>query len=1001
MKRLFSILCAATLTLSTMNAALLFNEHFDRVLGTLSASTWYSGGTLPNDSNWHTYSPGDIQFQVVSQQLQFTDYCSASSGKAVEYTTNHSRDYILFRQAFNGQAGDNVYMAFLLKVNELQTTSGAMSTTNANNSILTFAINASNNALGSLNGRVLIQTVDENTYHLGVTRRGETPQFATANLQTGVTYLVVAEYAFIAGEKNDIVSLYINPTKTEQTVAVSSVNPSSASADTETLVGVALCSNGNTPYGMYIDEIRVATSWDEIWEDEEALTPTISAADNLAFNNVFIGEATERTVTISGANLNGPISVVSDNAALVPAVSSISKAEAEAGYTLHLSLTATQSGAGSANIILTSSGASDHVIAASWTAAQPIPPVGTELLENRSFEEYTYNAMFACHSFDNWQVPLTTATIEQEDKLDGAVSIKINTSSNNPVLEQEVPLSDADYAAGTLFQLTIHYKVLYMPADKALALDCYWEAAAGGDAEAIKAHDADILQRVLADDITSDWQDLIVTTSKPSRSSKFRVRLSVPKYAQVLFDDFSLVRTENAEPYILVTPDRLPSVNTTIGNSVTMQTLHIEQGNLNGPTSFELSYTDAGQFQLSTDGLAADQSTCDLIITYAPTRAGTHIAYLNIDNLSHPALHQTIRLEGTCTDPEAQPSVTVTPSTLSDFEVLMGNQQQASIMVRSENCNDYLYLRVEHIIGEAFVIYGSMLPKNTESEVIITFNPLEAGDYQSQLVIYSQSNEFEPITIVLNGTANPVTPETIDWATDFVWDDSAPLAHMVEDFETVEHNQTIHLDGWQNVAPYDQRPWKGFDETQTQVFEGDGKFAQASTYQSRVESTETWEMWLVTPALDYLNAESKVFAFSVMGQYLPEDNIQSTLEIYYLDPYSADTLFKQDLTSSFSIPTTEDEKEQWITFELDLAPYAETVADVFHMAFRLVGPNGAEGVVTYYIDNVSWGSIPEGIEEIIDSQKSKDNSRKILHNGQLYLMYEGKMYDVQGKRVKW
>ena len=289
MKRLFSILCAATLALSTMNAALLFNEHFDRVLGTLSTSTWSSGGTLPNDSNWHTYSPGDIQFQVVNQQLQFTDYCSASSGKAVEYTTNHSRDYILFRQAFNGQAGDNVYMAFLLRVNELQTTSGAMSTTNANNSILSFAINASNSAMGSLNGRVLIQTVDENTYHLGVTRRGETPQFATANLQTGVTYLVVAEYAFVAGEKNDIVSLYINPTKTEQTVAVSNVNPSSASADTETLVGVALCSNGNTPYGMYIDEIRVATSWNEIWEDEEALTPTISAADNIAFNNVFIG----------------------------------------------------------------------------------------------------------------------------------------------------------------------------------------------------------------------------------------------------------------------------------------------------------------------------------------------------------------------------------------------------------------------------------------------------------------------------------------------------------------------------------------------------------------------------------------------------------------------------------------------------------------------------------------------------------------------------------------
>ena len=47
--------------------------------------------------------------------------------------------------------------------------------------------------------------------------------------------------------------------------------------------------------------------------------------------------------------------------------------------------------------------------------------------------------------------------------------------------------------------------------------------------------------------------------------------------------------------------------------------------------------------------------------------------------------------------------------------------------------------------------------------------------------------------------------------------------------------------------------------------------------------------------------------------------------------------------------------ELWRTFYLDLAPYSETVADVFFMAFRFVGPNGNEGAVTYYIDDVSWG----------------------------------------------
>ena len=114
--------------------------------------------------------------------------------------------------------------------------------------------------MGALNGRVIIRTVDEATYCLGVSRRGETVQFAEEQLKTGNTYLVVAEYAFVEGEKNDIVSLYINPTPALQTAAVASVNTSTASADATQIVGVVLNSNGNTPTDMLIDELRVTPS---------------------------------------------------------------------------------------------------------------------------------------------------------------------------------------------------------------------------------------------------------------------------------------------------------------------------------------------------------------------------------------------------------------------------------------------------------------------------------------------------------------------------------------------------------------------------------------------------------------------------------------------------------------------------------------------------------------------------------------------------------------------
>lgn len=991
MKKIFLVLCAF-MTLSAAQANVMLNEHFDRTLGTLSASTW-SGGKLPNDSNWHTYSPGTVQFQVVSEQLQKTDYCTASSGKAVQYSANHSRDYILFPQAFNGTAGNNVYMAFLMIVSELQTTSSSTSATNANNSIMSFAIDASNNALGSLNGRVLIQTVDESSYKLGVSRRGEMPQFAEQVLSKNSTYLIVAEYCFIAGEKNDIVNLYIDPTPSAQTLAVASVNPSTASADTETLVGIALCSNGNTPTNMLIDEIRVATSWNELWEDSSAPTPVISVAGSLAFGDVTKGEAAEKTLSVQGENLQGPISVLSDKAELVPAVSSISAADAAAGYTLSLSLTATQEGAGSANLTFSSPGASDQIVVVSWNAKKPVPPIGSELLLNGSFEEYSCNAVFGC-SFTDWNFPLNTATANSTDKLDGDNSMCMNPTMN-ATLDQSVMLTDAEYAAGTLFELKIHYKVLEIPEGTSLDLDCYWEPSGGGDAEAMKQHEAAVLQRSIATEVSSEWEELVLTTSKPAGSTYFRVRMTTPKNAKVLFDNFSLVRTESAEPFILVTPNKLSPVETTIGNSVIFPTLHIEQGNLTGPTTFELSYTNADQFSLSASSLAADKSSCDLVITYTPKAAGSHIAYLNIINESHPLLNRSIKIEGSCSDPSAQPSVTVTPVELVDFEVLVSQDQQKTFTVSSVNCIDHVYLSVSHETGAAFTIDETLLPKNSTRVVTVTFRPMEAGEYLSKVRIYSNSNEFEDIELTLRGIGKEATPETVDWKVDFQWDMSQPLAILDEHFDNAEHNKTLLVDGWQNVAKATARPWWGFDEARTAPARGEKKYAKATAYQYAKDSTDKWEMWLVTPALDYKNTPSQVFTFKVMGEYLPEEGNKALFEIYFIDASDPTKVFFQSF-DGLSIPKTSDENNVWVPFQIHLENQAN-IPDAFFMAFRYASPNGADGVVTYYVDDVTWGIAPQGVENIPSSTIS---TQKMLRDGQIIILRGEKKYSIMGQEVR-
>ena len=562
------------------------------------------------------------------------------------------------------------------------------------------------------------------------------------------------------------------------------------------------------------------------------------------------------------------------------------------------------------------------------------------------------NAMFGC-SFDDWNLPLNTANANSGDKLDGNNSIQINPSMA-ATIDQGVLLNDASYAAGTQFTLTLNYKILSMPEGESLKMDCYWEAAAGGDADAIKAHDAAILTGDLENGTA--WKHKVVTTSKPAKSAYLRVRVSVPKNAKVLFDAWALVKEDAApgEPFIEVTPLKVSPVNTTLGNTATFETIHVKQGNVTSKTTFYIGGTDANQFSLSATELPADQTDIDLIITYAPTSAGTHTAALIFDNVQHTTiLPDMISLSGTCTDPSAQAKLTVTPSEVPAFEVQEGKQQTQTVTLSSVNCTDYVYAHMDHVQGEGFTIDGTMFSKNTDVTVTITFAPKVAGSYQSTLTFYSEG--AESVILTLNGTGTAKTPETIDWQTDFVWNESNPLSWMFEQFEDITHNETLILEGWQNVAAADQRPWWGFDASKTQIMEGDGKFAKASAYQFGKEPTGTWEMWLVTPPLDFKNAGSKIFAFSVMGQYLMDEGSESKLEIYYIDPLGEPTAYFQDLTESFDIPRTSDRSESWSTFYLDLAPYAETMADVFHMAFRFVGPNGNEGAVTYYIDDVSWG----------------------------------------------
>lgn len=1192
MKKIFTLLCAAMMV-AGVEAKLIFHESFDREVGTLSVGDYRD--IAANTTDWWYTTSNTTYIQVVQNNLIYAGYQSTAAGKAIELTgSNCNRDV----RAFNPITGGSAYFSVLINV-------GSVKQSTAKDYIFCLLDNGqymSNSCFGQVK---VTSNADKTKFKLGISKSGESYyRWAGEELDPNKTYLIVVRYDFIEGDYNDVASLWINPTKNSESkptlVCVGdSLNAqgtsnlgSTSRADATSLNMMYIRPNTSQPLNMIVDEVKVATSWSDLFEEgggQQEDDPVINAASSVEFGNVTVNEAAEKKLTVRGSNLKGAVSVVSSSEALVPAVSSIGKAAAEAGYELTLTLTATDEGEGSATITLSSEGAESKEVSVSWNAVaapaetltiaeaklleekaevalndvvvvrrfqdglafsvqdetgalniadyfglgarweegdkisgltgvilpiaegldgfctiypqtgtvidnevaiepfavslseftqygpalikvegvtfpeepeqfaagtitisqnaasanmqieagcdiigEDVParadvtgvvchpyftdnilirssadvsnrvpkggdtPVYDNLLKNPSFEEY--GTSFLGTSFYEWNFThMPSANANKTDVLDGETSMMVNlTSQNTATLDQGVLLDDATYATGTQFELTINYKVEAMSEGKSLMLDCYWEAAAGGDSEAAKAHEADILQVAL--DNGSGWVQKKVVTSKPVKSSYFRVRVLIPKGAKVLFDDWSLYEKGAApeEPFITVTPVQVSSVQTTLGNTVNFQTIHIKHGNVTSATTFYIGGKDAGQFQQSANELPADQSELDLIITYAPASAGTHEASLIFDNVNHTTiLPNLISLRGSCTDPSAKPEITVTPSVLEDFEVLAGNRQEKTLTVSSVNCTGFVYARVDHIQGAAFTIDGTMAGKNYDATVTVTFAPQTAGSFQSTVTFYTAGGD--DVVVNLNGVGLAPTPETVDWQTDFTWDESHPLAYMFEPFDNAEHNKTLLVNGWQNVADAEQRPWWGFDESKTSPVRGEEKYAKATAYKSGVESTGDWSMWLVTPALDYKNAETKVFAFKVMGEYLHDDQV-AALEIYYVDPAQpTDDLRFQDLTAAFSIPKTGDENGQWVSFNLDLEPFAATVADVFHMAFKYVGPNGMDGAVTYYIDDVSWGKEqPMGIESV---QSSDVSSQKILRNGQLIILRGDLQFNVLGIRI--
>ena len=98
-------------------------------------------------------------------------------------------------------------------------------------------------------------------------------------------------------------------------------------------------------------------------------TPTINVAGDIAFGDVTIGTEATQQLAVSGNDLEAPIFITSNNAALTVNPTSLTPNEVQSAISVTLTLNATVAGSGSATLTLTSTNAESRTVNVTWTAA--------------------------------------------------------------------------------------------------------------------------------------------------------------------------------------------------------------------------------------------------------------------------------------------------------------------------------------------------------------------------------------------------------------------------------------------------------------------------------------------------------------------------------------------------------------------------------------------------------------------------------------------------------
>lgn len=356
----------------------------------LAESFDYAEGNLYGNGKWVKYGKKiTAPVQVANSPLTFAGYQDNAAGNAVRLT-KESGEYcqVLFRDKGTDAAKGTVYYSALVNVSELPSgsrTAAFMALTGANSLDATKFGDAE---AGSEGAGLFAQASGEG-FKLGVSRNvanlgnvKTSVAWADEECALGTTYLVVVKYEIVDGADNDRISLWINPAKGDAEPAASVVADEESAESLADVRGIELrqgsSSVAKTPVAV-IDEVRVASTWDEIFTPAKAdavETPEITITDMSAdFGKVYKGLTYTKTINVKGKNLKGDISLsspVSGEVAVSAATVAKADAESENGCDVVLTLTVDNTAMTSDKIVYAADGAQSRTQIVEWRPIETI-----------------------------------------------------------------------------------------------------------------------------------------------------------------------------------------------------------------------------------------------------------------------------------------------------------------------------------------------------------------------------------------------------------------------------------------------------------------------------------------------------------------------------------------------------------------------------------------------------------------------------------------------------